>query len=172
MISFNAIFKHNAQRIFTPKWLKRITYFTPTTTLSWIIEQRLNTLFHAQLQTGELDFLCDQSICIEVRNIPLYLFVSLESDTHKLKVLVLKSAFKSSTMAHFDGKLSGDSDSFLELIAGHSDPDTLFFRRKLSIEGDTELCLTFKNWLDTQDPAALFPPVVYQSLQDYVTEVA
>ncbi len=38
--------------------------------------------------------------------------------------------------------------AFLQLLARQEDPDTLFFNRELSIEGDTELGLIVKNMLD------------------------
>lgn len=38
--------------------------------------------------------------------------------------------------------------AFLQLVARQEDPDTLFFNRDLSIEGDTELGLVVKNMLD------------------------
>ncbi|EXI74502.1 MAG TPA: SCP2 sterol-binding domain-containing protein [Candidatus Accumulibacter phosphatis] len=38
--------------------------------------------------------------------------------------------------------------AFLQLLARQEDPDTLFFRRELSIGGDTELGLLVKNMLD------------------------
>ena len=38
--------------------------------------------------------------------------------------------------------------AFLQLAARQEDPDTLFFNRELSIEGDTELGLIVKNMLD------------------------
>lgn len=44
----------------------------------------------------------------------------------------------------FRAKLS----AYLQLLARQEDPDTLFFNRQLSIEGDTELGLTVKNLLD------------------------
>jgi len=37
---------------------------------------------------------------------------------------------------------------FLRLLAREEDPDTLFFNRELSVEGDTELGLMVKNMLD------------------------
>lgn len=37
----------------------------------------------------------------------------------------------------------------LQLLARQEDPDTLFFNRELSLEGDTELGLVIKNMLDT-----------------------
>lgn len=44
----------------------------------------------------------------------------------------------------FRAKLS----AYLQLVARQEDPDTLFFNRQLSIEGDTELGLAIKNLLD------------------------
>ena len=38
--------------------------------------------------------------------------------------------------------------AFLQLVTRQEDPDTLFFNRELSIEGDTELGLIVKNMLD------------------------
>ena len=38
--------------------------------------------------------------------------------------------------------------AFLQIAARQEDPDTLFFNRELSIEGDTELGLVVKNMLD------------------------
>jgi predicted lipid carrier protein YhbT len=38
--------------------------------------------------------------------------------------------------------------AFLQMVARQEDPDTLFFNRELSIEGDTELGLVVKNMLD------------------------
>ncbi len=38
--------------------------------------------------------------------------------------------------------------AFMQMLARQEDPDTLFFSRELSIEGDTELGLIVKNMLD------------------------
>ncbi len=46
--------------------------------------------------------------------------------------------------------------SYLTLLRRTEDPDTLFFQRKLRIEGDTELGLQLKNLLDSiEQPAWL-----------------
>ena len=45
--------------------------------------------------------------------------------------------------------------AFLQLVARQEDPDTLFFNRELSIEGDTELGLIVKNMLDAVEWPAL-----------------
>jgi predicted lipid carrier protein YhbT len=46
------------------------------------------------------------------------------------------------------------SPDYLKLLRRTEDPDTLFFQRKLRIEGDTELGLTLKNLLDSIEPPA------------------
>ncbi len=45
-------------------------------------------------------------------------------------------------------KLAASLGDFMRMAAGDIDADTLFFQRRLSIEGDTELGLVVKNWLD------------------------
>ncbi|MBW7902807.1 MAG: SCP2 sterol-binding domain-containing protein [Rhodocyclaceae bacterium] len=47
--------------------------------------------------------------------------------------------------------------AFLQVAARQEDPDTLFFNRELSIEGDTELGLIVKNMLDAIDPSQFRP---------------
>lgn len=48
--------------------------------------------------------------------------------------------------------------SFLQLLGRQVDPDTLFFERRLALEGDTELGLQVKNLLDAADFSRLLPP--------------
>lgn len=47
-----------------------------------------------------------------------------------------------------DLTLSASAHDFVRLARRQEDPDTLFFSRRLSIEGDTELGLVVKNALD------------------------
>lgn len=47
--------------------------------------------------------------------------------------------------------------AFLQVASRQEDPDTLFFNRELSIEGDTELGLIVKNMLDAVDLSQLRP---------------
>ncbi|HEX7954152.1 MAG TPA: SCP2 sterol-binding domain-containing protein, partial [Burkholderiales bacterium] len=47
--------------------------------------------------------------------------------------------------------ISAGTRDFLRLARREADPDTLFFDRKLLIEGDTELGLLLKNTLDAID---------------------
>lgn len=47
--------------------------------------------------------------------------------------------------------------AYLQVASRQEDPDTLFFNRELSIEGDTELGLIVKNMLDAIDPSQFRP---------------
>ena len=47
-----------------------------------------------------------------------------------------------------DLTIRANVSAYLQLLARQEDPDTLFFNRELSIEGDTELGLVVKNMLD------------------------
>lgn len=53
--------------------------------------------------------------------------------------------------AHADLALRARLSAYAQLLARQEDPDTLFFKRELSIEGDTELGLVVKNMLDAID---------------------
>ena len=64
----------------------------------------------------------------------------------------------------FAAKLS----AFLQLALRQEDPDTLFFNRELSIEGDTELGLIVKNMLDAVEwPTLPSLPVFHRKATDY-----
>ena len=58
-----------------------------------------------------------------------------------------------------DATISGSSGAFLLLASRQEDPDTLFFRRRLGISGDTALGLAVKNLLDALEPDALPAPL-------------
>ena len=47
-----------------------------------------------------------------------------------------------------DLRFRANLSAYLQQLARQEDPDTLFFNRELSIEGDTELGLIVKNMLD------------------------
>jgi predicted lipid carrier protein YhbT len=59
-----------------------------------------------------------------------------------------------------DVTFSATARDFLLLLSRREDPDTLFFSRRLVIEGDTELGLTVKNLLDAIDPETVLKRLV------------
>lgn len=53
-----------------------------------------------------------------------------------------------------DVRLSALAVDFFQLASGMEDADTLFFKRRLKIEGDTELGVAVKYWLDASERPA------------------
>ena len=65
-----------------------------------------------------------------------------------------------------DVAISGNLRGFLQLLAGREDPDTLFFQRRLNMEGDTATGVYIKNMLDALEydwdahfDSVLIPPL-------------
>lgn len=53
--------------------------------------------------------------------------------------------------------IQADARAFLDLLEGLEDPDTLFFERRLVMEGDTAFALLLKNTLDAVGPVTWQP---------------
>ena len=63
------------------------------------------------------------------------------------------ASFKAcSSMGMFDLTIRASAQDFLLLATQKEDADTLFFNRRLVMEGDTDLGLLIKNTLDTLPP--------------------
>lgn len=60
-----------------------------------------------------------------------------------------------------DLQFTAPLSAFLQLVSRQEDPDTLFFKRTLSVEGDTELGLLVKNMLDALE----WPQLSWQGLR-------
>lgn len=97
----------------------------------------LNRWFAEELAQHELAFLHQRQLLIQVRDL-----------NFQLKITVRNHQFVAATAQPANVTLSGDSIDFLALIGQQTDPDTLFFQRRLDLAGDTELGLQVKNFLD------------------------
>lgn len=121
---------------------------TPFALKRQVLEQVLRWQFHQALADGELEFLEGRWLSIEVRDIGLRWYTSV--DHGRLMV---------SETAEADVSFSANASDLLMIAARRQDPDTLFFQRRLVIEGDTELGLYVKNLMDAieleQMPKAL-----------------
>lgn len=76
-----------------------------------------------------------------------------------------------------DLTISAKSRDFISLMTREEDPDTLFFSRRLLMEGDTDLGLLVKNTLDgidlpRFDPARLAPTEVLRRLRERLVHPA
>ena len=132
---------------------------TPFALKRQVLQQVLSWQFRQALNDGELDFLEGRWLSIEVRDIGLKWFTSVENE----RLIVSDSA-------EADVSFSADASDLLMIAARKQDPDTLFFQRRLVIEGDTELGLYVKNLMDAieleQMPKAL--RVMLMQLADFV----
>ncbi len=158
-------------KMITPKVIKALPAFgqklnqwLPLQLQIGLISQVLNRLFLTHCQQGELDFLADKTVVIEVTDFA-FLF-SLQLRQHKLCV----SACDELQKQQADLRVKASSSDFFLLCSSQADPDTLFFQRRLSMLGDTELGLYLKNFLDSFDCAAQLPTTVWQ-LQQKVAKV-
>jgi predicted lipid carrier protein YhbT len=101
----------------------------------------LNQAFREPLKHGELDFLEGAKVRIKVTDLNIDWLISVGSD----KFVAVDREQED------DVCISGESPDFILLAARQADPDTLFFQRRIRIEGDTELGLGVKNTMDSMD---------------------
>ena len=118
------------------------------------LEQLLRWQFQQALADGELAFLEGRWLSIEVRDIGLRWFTSVENE----QLIVRESAAA-------DASFSADASDLLMIAARKQDPDTLFFQRRLVIEGDTELGLYVKNLMDAIELEQMPKPLRIMLLQ-------
>ncbi|WED21236.1 SCP2 domain-containing protein [Vibrio sp. JC009] len=146
---------HNAAGILRPP-----VQFLPKSVQKTVLLEGLKQVFHESLEDGDFEFLEDKWLRVSVVDLNLNWFISYQDEK-----LVVSDKTEQEDVS-FSGKLND-----LVLIAGRKeDPDTLFFQRRLSIEGDTELGLEVKNLMDSIDldalPKAL--QVMINQLADFV----
>ena len=131
-----------------PSLLSVPVKLTPFALKRQVLEQVLSWQFRQALDDGELEFLEGRWLSIHVRDIDLQWFTSVVNG----KLVVSQNA-------QADVSFSADASDLLMIAARKQDPDTLFFQRRLVIEGDTELGLYVKNLMDAieleQMPKAL-----------------
>ena len=107
----------------------------------FVAEQVTNRVLKEQLEDGELDFLEGRIMRIRIKD--------LNYDWGISKVGQQLVFIPGGDDAQ--GCISGNSHEFLLLASRREDADTLFFQRRLVIEGNTELGLQVKNLIDSID---------------------
>jgi len=103
---------------------------------SRVLARLLSQVLPAQIADGELSMLEGRTVGVVIRDAGVRYGLTLEA-----------GALVASDGAP-DVVLSGELHAFLLMLARREDPDTLFFQRRLAIEGDTALGLELKNFLD------------------------
>ncbi|MCP4324088.1 MAG: SCP2 domain-containing protein [Psychromonas sp.] len=121
-----------------------------------ILGELLARLFKEAIEDGDLEFLEDKWLKVEVTDLKLVWFLSFCDEQ-----LIIKEQSE-----QVDVTFSGDVNELILIAGRKEDPDTLFFQRRLSIQGDTELGLEVKNLLDNIDYDNL-PDIAQQAIDRF-----
>ncbi|WDE00932.1 ubiquinone anaerobic biosynthesis accessory factor UbiT [Thalassomonas actiniarum] len=115
----------------------------------------LTSVFKEALEDGDFEFLQDKWLRISITDLNINWWLSYDQD--QLIMAPAKTFSTAGIPSSFplqqkeDVSFSGSGDDLLLIAGRKQDPDTLFFQRRLKIEGDTELGLELKNLIDAID---------------------
>lgn len=114
-----------------------------------VLHMALNRAFKEPLEAGELEFLEGSLIRIRITDAAVDWLIEATSNG-----FVPVDRDRAEHVA-----ISGELFDFVLLATRKVDHDTLFFQRRIRIEGDTELGLGVKNTMDSMDWDDLPPPL-------------
>lgn len=124
-----------------PGWMARIGRHLPALPPRLILVQTLNQMLRRGLLPADMTQFAGRHFQLDV--LDLGISIRFSADTQRF------------TAENYPGapdlRLAANSADYLRMILREEDPDTLFFNRKLQIEGDTALGLATKNLLDCVD---------------------
>ena len=124
-----------------PKLLAKPLTHVPFPAQRLAMTKVLQQVFKEALESDECEFLRGRWLLVKINDLGLKWYFSLGDDD---KILLHPFGIE-------DATISGNLNEFILLAARKEDPDTLFFQRRLLIEGDTELSLEVKNLIDALD---------------------
>ena len=119
------------------------------------LQRILNQMFAQAMQDGLFDMLEQRWMRLQVNDLNLSWCLSKDPNSNRLLI---------NDRAPVEVTISGNWREFLLLASRQEDPDTLFFRRRLQIDGDTELGLAVKNMIDSLDSDDL-PSWLWQAIE-------
>ncbi|KAF1722278.1 ubiquinone anaerobic biosynthesis accessory factor UbiT [Pseudoxanthomonas wuyuanensis] len=119
-----------------PRFWRRLLPLIPPPAQATMLEAVLEHSLSAPLESGLLDPIRHRRLGIEVSDLGLYWVLELRQG--RLQV----------SREPAEANICGSATDLLLLASRLEDADTLFFQRKLTITGDTELGLTVRNLLD------------------------
>jgi len=140
-----------------PKILRPSLRFVPFSAQKSLLIPALHSIFNDAIEDGDFEFLQGKWLKISILDLELDWWLSFDQDQ-----LVMGSP--DDTIAE-DVSFSANGDDLILIAGRKQDPDTLFFQRRLKIEGDTELGLEVKNLIDAIDIEQL--PSSVHSLVDF-----
>lgn len=144
-----------------PKLLRPSLRLLPFKAQKALLLPALSSVFREALEDGDFEFLQGKWLKIAITDLELTWWLSF--DNNQLIMASQEEMIANNNSDDVSFSATGDD---LVLIAGRKqDPDTLFFQRRLKIEGDTELGLEVKNLIDAIDIDQL--PSSVHSLVDF-----
>ncbi len=145
-----------------PSLLAKPLASIPARAHATVISGLLNRLLARQLADGDLEFMHGRVLRVEVMDAGIGFNLGFDG-----------SRLLAATEARApDLVFRGNVHDFLLLAARREDSDTLFFQRRLQIEGDTDMGLEIKNLLDAIDMGSmlnyhLVDPLLGRAVQLY-----
>lgn len=125
--------------IVLPSWFGKIVSKLPSKPPRFLLVSVLNHLL-------KRDYLVADMSLFNGRKFEIYI---IDAD-FRIRFSAIEDHFSDTPFSgEPDLRLSANGIDFMRMILREEDPDTLFFNRKLHIEGDTELGLITKNLLDS-----------------------
>jgi O2-independent ubiquinone biosynthesis accessory factor UbiT len=114
--------------------------FIPDAVHANVLARAFNHLLRGQPLAARLPEIDGKSVCLHVRDA-----------STKIYFRIAHGRLHPAAPGRADVSISGKLEDFWQLAARREDPDTLFFSRRLCIEGDTETGVHIKNLLDALD---------------------
>lgn len=114
--------------------------FIPDAVHAEVLSRVFNHLLRGQPIAARLPELNGKSVCIHIKNAASEIHFRIEH-----------GRLQPASPGRADVRISGAVEDFWQLATRREDPDTLFFSRRLCIEGDTETGVHIKNLLDALD---------------------
>ncbi|MCP4978879.1 MAG: sterol-binding protein [Gammaproteobacteria bacterium] len=121
-----------------PSLLAKPLSLIPRRVHATVISNTLNHLLARQIADGDLEFMKGRYLRVEVMDSGIQFNLSFDG----------RRLLGASEGSSPDLIFRGNVHDFLLLASRREDSDTLFFQRRLKIEGDTDMGLEIKNFLD------------------------
>ena len=118
-------------------------------------------VFRESIADDEFEFLRNKVLKVEIKDMKLCWYFSFNGK----QITVHRHT-------DWDVCISGEFHEFLLLATRQEDPDTLFFQRRLQIDGDTELGLELKNVLDSLELNFLNSPFPLRTILNQLPTVS
>ena len=130
--------------------LAKPLFLAPMNLQKRILENVLTILLKEAQADGATDFFEGRWCQVVIEDLNMSWFITVDNNGPVVSKHGIQPAVT----------ISGNTTEFILIASRREDPDTLFFQRRLVIEGDTEFGLNVKNLIDSVDFDCLPRPLV------------